>query len=399
VSSIFCCKGYIVEIGFDVPVWIEGIAEPIFTNAVSSRSAFAKVLPLPLDGFDGSDDYEAQRAAAVKICAPTKTHRRRRTFSASYMQAACGTTARPNSGTTAARGSRSTKPQPFAIRPGVPACINGHALMASHNAKSACSICGCGCSTIKTCADISCRSSSTICDGCLDFLAPNTQAAFFVVAAAELVDADFNHDDAIQALGQISTASGNIVPLDGRQIAGLKLHRAADDDEIEGNHAPITTQTRDILLKALLHTHNTVESNIELQLKADTLAAGVATSDAAIAVLRNKLHRMESEAADLKRIHATTAHMVACNKLRGFGELPQSPVVSGKERALMVRKRCTFAAVSAVAADVEMADAADAAASDSDSDSSDSSDSDSDDIMQQSSAPKYVFTNDSDDEA
>jgi hypothetical protein len=94
--------------------------------------------------------------------------------------------------------------------------------------------------------------------GCLDFLP--TQVAFFVVAAAERADADFNHDDAIHALGQISTSNGNIVP--------LGVHRATDDDEIEGNHAPITTKTRDILLKALHHTQNTVESHIELQIKA-----------------------------------------------------------------------------------------------------------------------------------
>ena len=175
------------------------------------------------------DDYETHRAAAVKLCGPTKTRRRRRTFSASYAPTAA---------------ARKTAAQPFAIRPCVPACLICHTLSAIPTL---------------SCAYISCRSSSTIYDGCLDFLP--TQVAFFVVAAAERADADFNHDDAIHALGQISTSNCNIVPLD--------VHRATDDDEIEDNHIPITTKTRDILLKALNHTQNTVETHIELQTKAD----------------------------------------------------------------------------------------------------------------------------------
>jgi hypothetical protein len=125
---------------------------------------------------------------------------------------------------------------------------------------------------------------------------------------------------------QISESNGNIVPLDERQIAGLKPHREEDDDdEIEGNPAAITTATRDILLKALLHTHNTKEANAELQLKAYTLATSMAEANAAITALRTKLQRMEDDAAALKRLHSTAAHMLACNKLCGFGKLQQSP--------------------------------------------------------------------------
>jgi hypothetical protein len=243
---------------------------------------------------------------------------------------------------------------------------------------------------------MSCRCSSSICDGCLDSLAPNTQAAFFLSVAAEYADADFNYVDSVQALKQISASNGNIVPLDGRQIAGLKLHREEDDDEeIDGNPAAITTATRDILLKALLHTHNTEEANAELQLKADTLAASMAEADAAITVLRTKLQRMEDEAAALKRIHSTAAHMLACNKLRGFGKLQQSPVAAAKEKALF-RKRCSFEpAVADVAAVAAVADVAGAAAEDEEmteaaalpSESEDeSSDEDSDD-----KPPTYVF--------
>jgi hypothetical protein len=113
------------------------------------------------------------------------------------------------------------------------------------------------------------------------------------------------------------------------------------------------------------------------------LGYAVAKSDNTIATLRAKLQRMESESADLKRIHATAAHMVACSKLRAVGQLPQSPVVSGKEKAVL--KRISFAAAAPAAAseDEEMADAAGGAApaadDSSDSDSSDSSDSDSSD--------------------
>ena len=108
----------------------------------------------------------------------------------------------------------------------------------------------------------------------------------------------------------------------------------------------MTASTRDILLKALTHTHNTPEAAFDTQIKADILAAAVTTSDAAIAALRAKLQRMEADAADLKRVHATAAHMAACNKLRAIGQLPQSPVVSGKEKAL---KRISFASAPSVA--------------------------------------------------
>ena len=275
---------------------------------------------------------------------------------------------------------------------------------------------------------MSCRCSSSICDGCLDSLAPNTQAAFFLSVAAEYADADFNYVDSVQALKQISASNGNIVPLDGRQIAGLKLHREADDDEeIDGNPAAITTATRDILLKALLHTHNTEEANAELQLKVATLAASMAEADATVTAFRTKLQRMEDEAAALKRLHSTAAHMLACNKLRGFGKLQQSPVAAAKEKALF-RKRCSFepavaavaadaAAVAAVAADAaavaavaaEAAVAAVAAAEDEEmsealpSESEDESDDDSDeDSDDKPSTPTYVFPPspaDSDDDA
>ena len=269
---------------------------------------------------------------------------------------------------------------------------------------------------------MSCRCSSSICDGCLDSLAPNTQAAFFLSVAAEYADADFNYVDSVQALKQISASNGNIVPLDGRQIAGLKLHREADDDEeIDGNPAAITTATRDILLKALLHTHNTEEANAELQLKVATLAASMAEADATVTAFRTKLQRMEDEAAALKRLHSTAAHMLACNKLRGFGKLQQSPVAAAKEKALF-RKRCSFepavaavaavadaaavaavaaeAAVAAVAAadDEEMSEAA-ALPSESEDESDDDSDEDSDDKPR---TPTYVFPPspaDSDDDA
>jgi hypothetical protein len=367
VNSILCCKGYTIEIGFDVPLFIEGVERPIFTNTVSSRSIYAKMMPLSTHAFDGidSDDYVSLRAAAAKLCAPTKSQRVRRA---------------PRTVFTAA---------PFAIRIGVPACINGHTLMslnAGADKETNCSICGCECRDFKSCADIACRSSSTICDSCLDYVAPNTQAAFFIAASAEHADADFVHGDAITALGKLSTSNGNTVPLDGRQIAGLKLHRESDDDaEIVGNYSAITTATRDILLKALTHTHNTPETAFDMFIKASALGDAVAKSDTTIATLRAKLQRMEAESADLKRIHATAAHMVACSKLRAVGQLPQSPVVSGKERAVM--KRISFAAAAPAAAaaseDEEMADAAGGAAptadDSSDSDSSDSSDSDSSD--------------------
>ena len=370
LSSILCCKGYKFAIGFDVPLFIADIEEPIYTNTASSRSAYAKMMPLSSATFDAiaSDDYASQRAAAAKLCAPTKAYRQKRaTFASS------------------ASSASASKAAPFAIRLGVPACLNGHALMALAASRPdrevACSICGCGCRDFKSCSDIACRSSSTISDSCIDYVAPNTQAAFFIVAAAEHQDADFDHADAITALGKLSTSNGNVVPLDGRQIAGFKLHREADDDaEIEGNQAAITTSTRDILLKALTHTHNTPETAFDTQLKANTLAAAVTTSDAAIAALRTKLQRMETEAADLKRIHATTAHMVACNKLRAVGQLPQSPVVSGKEKAVL--KRISFAPTAAAA------------------ESSEDSDSDSDSDDNQPPVNTYVFgPNDSDDDA
>ena len=332
LSSILCCKGYTVPIGFDVPLFIAGVEKPIYANAASSRSAYARAMPLVAAAFAAidTDDYESQRAAAAKLCSPTKANRHKRaTFTSSASSASSA---------------------PFAIRIGVPACLNGHTLIALTSAKeTACSICGCGCRDFKSCSDLDCRGSSAICDGCLNYLAPNTQAAFFIVAAAELVpqaqDADFDHAEAIAALGNLSTANGNVVPLDGRQIAGLKLHREAED-EIEGNPAAVTASTRDILLKALTHTHNTPEAAFDTQIKADILAAAVTTSDAAIAALRAKLQRMEADAADLKRVHATTAHMAACNKLRAIGQLPQSPVVSGKEKAL---KRISFASAPSVA--------------------------------------------------
>jgi hypothetical protein len=373
LSSILCCKGYTVPIGFDVPLFIAGVEKPIYANAASSRSAYARAMPLVAAAFAAIDtnDYESQRAAAAKLCSPTKANRHKRaTFTSSASSASSA---------------------PFAIRIGVPACLNGHTLIALTSAKeTACSICGCGCRDFKSCSDLDCRGSSAICDGCLNYLAPNTQAAFFIVAAAELVpqaeDADFDHAEAIAALGNLSTANGNVVPLDGRQIAGLKLHRESDDDaEIVGNYSAITTATRDILLKALTHTHNTPETAFDMFIKASALGDAVAKSDTTIATLRAKLQRMEAESADLKRIHATAAHLVACSKLRAVGQLPQSPVVSGKERAVM--KRISFAAAAPAAAaaseDEEMADAAGGAAptadDSSDSDSSDSSDSDSSD--------------------
>ena len=370
LSSILCCKGYKYEIGFEVPLFIEGIKKPLFTNTASSCSRYAKMMPMTSNAFDSihADDYEARCAAAATLCAPTKSQRVRRAPRRVFTSAA---------------------PSPFAIRLGVPACINGHTLMsltAGADKETKCSICGCECRDFKSCADIACRSSSTICDECLDYVAPNTQAAFFIAASAEHADADFVHGDAITALGKLSTSNGNTVPLDGRQIAGLKLHRESDDDaEIVGNYSAITTATRDILLKALTHTHNTPETAFDMFIKASALGDAVAKSDTTIATLRAKLQRMEAESADLKRIHATAAHMVACSKLRAVGQLPQSPVVSGKERAVM--KRISFAAAAPAAAaaseDDEMADAAGGAAptadDSSDSDSSDSSDSDSSD--------------------
>jgi hypothetical protein len=99
--------------------------------------------------------------------------------------------------------------------------------------------------------------------------------------------------DNIQALKHISASNGNIVPLAGLHIAGLKLHCEADDDEeIDGNPAAITTATRDILLKALQHTHNTAVSNAELQLNADTLATLMTEADAAVAALRTNLSKI-----------------------------------------------------------------------------------------------------------
>jgi hypothetical protein len=129
------------------------------------------------------------------------------------------------------------------------------------------------------------------------------------------------------------------------------------------------------------------------------LAASMAEADAAITALRTKLQRMEDEAAALKRLHSTAAHMLACNKLRGFGKLQQSPVAAAKEKALF-RKRCSFEpAVAAVAAeddvaavaaeDEEMTEAATAALpSDSEDESDDDSDEDSDDKPR---TPNYAF--------
>ena len=371
LSSILCCKGYTVPIGFDVPLFIAGVEKPIYANAASSRSAYARAMPLVAAAFAAidTDDYESQRAAAAKLCSPTKANRHKRaTFTSSASSA------------------------PFAIRIGVPACLNGHTLIALTSAKeTTCSICGCGCRDFKSCSDLDCRGSSAICDGCLNYLAPNTQAAFFIVAAAELVpqaeDADFDHAEAIAALGNLSTANGNVVPLDGRQIAGLKLHRAADDEDIEGNPAAVTTSTRDILLKALTHTHNTPEAAFDTQIKADILAAAVTTSDAAIAALRAKLQRMEADAADLKRAHATAAHMAACNKLRAIGQLPQSPVVSGKEKAL---KRISFASAPSVADEDAHSGAEDEAKLCTSASMDSDSESDSDD--NQPPSKPYVFS-------
>ena len=375
LSSILCCKGYTFQIGFDVPLFIAGVEKPIYANAASSRSAYARAMPLVAAAFAAidTDDYESQRAAAAKLCSPTKANRHKRaTFTSSASSA------------------------PFAIRIGVPACLNGHTLIALTSAKeTACSICGCGCRDFKSCSDLDCRGSSAICDGCLNYLAPNTQAAFFIVAAAELVpqaeDADFDHAEAIAALGNLSTANGNVVPLDGRQIAGLKLHRAADDEDIEGNPAAVTTSTRDILLEALTHTHNTPEAAFDTQIKADILAAAVTTSDAAIAALRAKLQRMEADAADLKRVHATAAHMAACNKLRAIGQLPQSPVVSGKEKAL---KRISFASAPSVADESSEDEAPHSAAEDEAKlcGASMDSDSESDSDDNQPPSKPYVFS-------
>jgi hypothetical protein len=378
LSSILCCKGYTVPIGYDVPLFIAGVEKPIYANAASSRSAYARAMPLVAAAFAAidTDDYESQRAAAAKLCSPTKANRHKRaTFTSSASSASSA---------------------PFAIRIGVPACLNGHTLIALTSAKeTACSICGCGCRDFKSCSDLDCRGSSAICDGCLNYLAPNTQAAFFIVAAAELVpqaqDADFDHAEAIAALGNLSTANGNVVPLDGRQIAGLKLHRESDDDaEIVGNYSAITTATRDILLKALTHTHNTPEAAFDTQIKADILAAAVTTSDAAIAALRAKLQRMEADAADLKRVHATAAHMAACNKLRAIGQLPQSPVVSGKEKAL---KRISFASAPSVA-DEDAQSGADSAADEAKLCTSASMDSDSESDSDDNQPPSkpYVFS-------
>ncbi len=96
--------------------------------------------------------------------------------------------------------------------------------------------------------------------------------------------------------------------------------------------------------------------------------------------------------------------MIICNKLRGFGQLPQSPVVAAKERALF-RKRCSLGAT-AVAEAAAAAEAAEAAvdavlASESEDDSGDDSDDDSDE-NDKPNAHTYVFppsSVDSDDDA
>ncbi len=177
-----------------------------------------------------------------------------------------------------------------------------------------------------------------------------------MAASAEYADSEFNYVDTIQALKHISASNGNIAPLAGRHIAGLKLHCAADDDEeIDGSPAAITTATRDILLKAIQHTHNTADSNAELQLKADTFATSITEADAVIVALRTKLQRMEDDAAALKRIHSTTSDMIVCSMLRSFGQLQQPPPIAAKERAFF-RKRCSFGATAVP----EVADAAEA---------------------------------------
>ena len=162
-------------------------------------------------------------------------------------------------------------------------------------------------------------------------MAPNTQAAFYLAAAAEAgevaasastasaASAEFNYDNAVGALAHITVAHGNVIPLDGSQIAGLKLHR----------------DTRDILLKALLHCHNTKESHADVQYKAAFLESSIAESDARVDAAQQQLRRLEQAAAALKKSHTTLSHVLVCNRRKGsFGVLPLSTHASAKERAL-----------------------------------------------------------------
>jgi hypothetical protein len=218
-------------------------------------------------------------------------------------------------------------------------------------------------------------------------MAPNTQAAFYLAAAAEAgevaaaasaasaASAEFNYDNAIGALAHITVANGNVIPLDGSQIARLKVHRD-DDEEISGSR--ISTSTRDILLKALLHCHNTKESHADVQYKAAFLESSIAESDAKVDAAQQQLRRLEQAAAALKKSHTTLSHVLVCNRRKGsFGVLPRSTHASAKRGLEVVKPPAESSSEAA-------------------SSSSESEDSSDDDVA--SLKANYKFSSDDDDD-
>jgi hypothetical protein len=247
------------------------------------------------------------------------------------------------SASSASDSSASAAPATFALTFGVPSCLSAHVL--KHNKLGVCSLCGDCCDNTKACGDPACSGSSTVCAACFDCVKPNTQAAFFLAADAPL--GDYSYDKALDALIRITVDKGNVVPLDGAQIAGLKLHSL----DVAGGFG---RDTRDALIDALLHMHNTEESHAKLRAKAADLADQVATADAAIVDAKRQLQQLERDADLLKRSHTTLSQVIDTNQLRPFGLLPRPPVVPVKVRPLR--------RVSAAPAAVEPAEAAAAAA-------------------------------------
>ena len=343
IDSIATGRYYINPTRMGVPVWIAGQDDPIFINVISPRSAYAKLLPLTFSpDLAEAEGYMAQREIASRLCTPTRDMRHRRSSSASSASAASAASSASAASVAAtlpkrAKSIRDTASTAAAAASTEAACLNGHVLTKISKLSKPCCICASPFADM-ACGDMACRGSSVICHRCVDSVTPNTQAALFIAAAAESADSVFNYDDAITALA--STSNG--LPIDGRQIAGL---------------TKVATETRDILLRALLHSHNTADSHRDLQLKASALSKEITASDAAIAAAQQRLQQLQHEAAAMKKSHQTLSHMLVCNQARGFGQLPQ--------------------AAAAAAAD--------------DSDSEDSEESDSDDEYAAPPVHKYEF--------
>ncbi len=220
-----------------------------------------------------------------------------------------------------------------------------------------------------------------MCADCFNCVAPNTQAAFVLAATAPL--GHFLYDEALAALIRLATDKGNVVPLDGAQIAGLKLHGPD-----AGGPPSVRRDTRAALIAALLHMHNTEESHADLRAKAADLADQVATADAAIVDAKRQLQQLEHDADLLKRSHTTLTKVIDTNQLRPFGLLPRQPVVPAKVKPLRVHASEAGAAPAYVAAPPPLvhdarevygaAAAAEPAADDDSEDAEDDSDSDDD---------------------